>query len=775
MRPYLAILRDSFREAFASRTLPFLLVFFTIALAVLAPIGLREDVPWRLTFEEISDQTLWLAKLRQQVTQEGENPGKRLLERLPDNVERRLGLHDQPAAPEATGPSGALMLSMAINDEVLPDRDFYSEAAWDKVPLSDEARALIKRDPATLPERDLKRLNRLLLSAAYPGALKAPPASRATVTYLGFEIPGLSGGLEQFFSETEMVRQIIRSLIYAICVWIIGPVGLLVGVIVTADLMPRTFEPGAIDLLLSKPVNRTLVFLTKFLGACAFILISFSYLVAGLWLIFWLRLDVWAPQILGAIPLFLFSFAVIYAVSAVTGLRWRSPIVSVMITVLVWGASFAVGFTRDTLETVIRSGQRVGQITPAGDVLIVSDFERSAYVWSEQEDDWVQQAGLIPSGSASAGHPLLQPKVLGPIYDPAGDRIIVAETGAVGENALRFGSAKSNWRTSIGATLPPGTVDLFATSDGRLLAAGRAGLFEFRGDPTVAKKEFMIFGVLDLVPDDVENVFVRVDNSDGAWTETVAVDLDQAGDTAVFYDRGVVTLLRRNDAGRFEPTAERALFAEDKDPPPAIVAIAKNRIAVAVKDGTIHLLADDTLATTATLQPYGEEVPRVVTTSPDGVHLAVLFHSGDLWLGRMPNDGKRAGGLGVPPGQGDLSAVAFDHEGHLLVADRLRRVTRCSLPALEVVERYSGSLPGSEKFYRYALIPISYVLPDTYGLRSVYQYLFTDLKSESTTGDETDLESRRIHLELRRPLVQNLIFLAVVLGLASLYVTRKDF
>lgn len=775
MRPYLAILRDSFREAIASRALPFLLVFFTIALAALAPIGLKEDVPWRLTFEELSDQTLWLAKLRQQAGQDGDNPGKRLLERLPDDVETRLGLRDQPAAPDAAGPGGALLLTMSINNEVLPDRTFYDEAAWDAVPLSAETRDLIERDPAKLPERDVKRLNRLLLSAAYPGSLKTPSESRATITYLGFEIPGLSGGLEQFFSETEMVRQIIRSLIYAICVWGIGPVGLLVGIIVTADLMPRTFEPGAIDLLLSKPVNRTLVFLTKFLGACAFILISFSYLVAGLWLIFWLRLDVWAPQILGAIPLFLFSFAVIYAVSAVTGLRWRSPIVSVMVTVLVWGASFAVGFTRDTVETVIRSGARIRQIVPTDGPLIAADFERTAYIWSTDERDWIEQSGLVPPlSAAAAGNPLVQPKIVGPLYDRANERIVVAETGSLGENVVRFGSEATNWRTSAGAKLPPGTTELFVAPDGRLFAAGQAGLFEFHGDPTVKKKEFMIFGVLDLIPKDVDNAFVRADDVKGIWSETVAIDLDETATTAAVYDRGTVTQLRRNAAGRFEVAAERTLH-EEKDAPPAIVAVAGKTIVAAFKDGTIEFLAADDLETIARLQPFGEEVPRVATVSPEGEMVAVLFHSGDLWLGHVNENGNGVDNAGEPSGQGDLSAVAFDSKGNLLVADRLRRVTRCDLPDLDVQERFAGSLPTSEKIYRYALIPISYLLPDTYGLRSVYQYLFTDLKSESTTGDESDLESRRIHLELRRPLVQNLLFLVVVLGLASVYVTRKDF
>jgi len=768
VRPYLAILKDSFREAIASRTLPFLLVFFTLALLVLAPIGLHQDVAWRLTFEEVSDQTLWLAKLRHQSQEEGDNPGKRLLERLPPNVKTQLGLTGEPAT--SGGADRTLVLTLSINDKVLPDATFYSEEAWEDLPLSKEARDLIGRGPEQLSDAEVKRLNRLLLSAAYPASLKTPTESRATITYFGWEIPGFSGGLEQFISETEMVRRIVRQLIYIACIWGIGPIGLLVAIIVTADIMPRTYEPGAIDLLLSKPVSRSLVFLTKFLGACAFVLISFTYLVVGLWLIFWLRLDVWTPQLLGAIPLFLFSFAVIYSISAVTGLRWRSPIVSVLTTVLVWGAAFLLGMSRDVMKE-LRADERVRQITPAGDALIVSDFERTAYVWSGNASDWQEESGLVPPVSGvAAGNPLLRPKVLGPLYDPTHERIVVAEAGAIGDNILRFASAKTNWRSSEGAKLPPGTADVFVTRDGRLFAAGRAGLFEFRGDPTIKKKEFMIFGMFDLVPEDAQNVFVRVDPA-GGWSESVSADLDEAGETAVIYDGGTVHLLRREEDGRFENAAKREIF-EQKNPPPGLVAIANGLVAIAVKDGTIRLLDTRNLADVATLQPFGDEIPRSAAISPDGAQLAVLFHSGDVWL----YDAKARKAIdAAPAGQGDVTAVAFDETGRLYTADRLRRVTRSTVPELRVEERFVGSLPTSEKVYRYALTPLSYILPDTYGLRSVYQYLFTDLKSESTTADETDLESRRIRYELRRPLLQNIAFLAVVLGAACLYATRKDF
>ena len=48
MRPYLAIIKDSFRAAMASRVLYVLLLLITLLLVVLAPLHLNESLDWRL-------------------------------------------------------------------------------------------------------------------------------------------------------------------------------------------------------------------------------------------------------------------------------------------------------------------------------------------------------------------------------------------------------------------------------------------------------------------------------------------------------------------------------------------------------------------------------------------------------------------------------------------------------------------------------------------------------------------------------------------------------
>ncbi|MDC0311312.1 ABC transporter permease, partial [bacterium] len=55
-------------------------------------------------------------------------------------------------------------------------------------------------------------------------------------------------------------------------------IGLLIAIIVTANLIPETFEPGSLNLLLSKPISRWGLYVAKFVGGCAFIAICAAYL-----------------------------------------------------------------------------------------------------------------------------------------------------------------------------------------------------------------------------------------------------------------------------------------------------------------------------------------------------------------------------------------------------------------------------------------------------------------------------------------------------------------
>ena len=78
MRPYLAILKDSFREAMASRVLLILFILATLALLLIAPISLTEKPRTQFRNDDFLDVSVLAVAIRRQATAEDPTPGKRI-------------------------------------------------------------------------------------------------------------------------------------------------------------------------------------------------------------------------------------------------------------------------------------------------------------------------------------------------------------------------------------------------------------------------------------------------------------------------------------------------------------------------------------------------------------------------------------------------------------------------------------------------------------------------------------------------------------------------
>ena len=178
-----------------------------------------------------------------------------------------------------------------------------------------------------------------------------------------------------------------------------GILGVFIAILVTAPMVPQTFEPGAIDLLLSKPVSRSLLFLTKFFGASTFILLNSIYLIGGMWLIAGLRFDIWSGRLLLCIPVFLFLFVIYYSVSALTGVIWRNAIVSVCCTILFWGLCFAVGMAKSLAENTFLDPTRLAAVMPAGDKLLAVNKSGQTFEWSTVRKAW-EEISAVRTGAA---------------------------------------------------------------------------------------------------------------------------------------------------------------------------------------------------------------------------------------------------------------------------------------------------------------------------------------------------------------------------------------
>ena len=125
---------------------------------------------------------------------------------------------------------------------------------------------------------------------------------------------------------------------------------LLVGVIVTAGFIPNMLRKGGLDLYMAKPISRVQLLIYKYIGGLIFVFILATFTVGGVWIAIGFRTGIWTPHFLALIPLLTFYFAVLYAVSTVAAVFTRSPLVAIAATLFAWGLFFGIGLAYDKLQ-----------------------------------------------------------------------------------------------------------------------------------------------------------------------------------------------------------------------------------------------------------------------------------------------------------------------------------------------------------------------------------------------------------------------------------------
>jgi ABC-type transport system involved in multi-copper enzyme maturation permease subunit len=141
----------------------------------------------------------------------------------------------------------------------------------------------------------------------------------ATVSIFGRTTPSL--GVTNLVEQTQSV---IAMILYF--------AGMALSVFASAGLVAAVFEPGRIELLLSKPVSRTHLLLGRYLGNVLVVAANIVYLIAGSWVIFGVKTNVWGAGFLVSSLFTIFIFAVLLAVLVLVGVLWDSSAVAIMIT-----------------------------------------------------------------------------------------------------------------------------------------------------------------------------------------------------------------------------------------------------------------------------------------------------------------------------------------------------------------------------------------------------------------------------------------------------------
>jgi hypothetical protein len=537
---------------------------------------------------------------------------------------------------------------------------------------------------------------------------------------------------------------------------------------VTASIIPQMFEAGAIDLLLSKPVSRTLLFLTKFLGGCVFIGLNATYFIAGLWLIAGSRFGIWNGKLWLCIPIILFLFAVYYGVSALAAVLWRNAIVSIILTILFWGFSFGLWAAKAYIEGNSISPNRLIRLVPAGKTLLAVNEIGQVQEWVARNSAW--EAVFTTEEQVPRFAQILIPRQFnGPVYDAARERIVATQapppTGGFNLFAppptLLVGRRAGAFTRIKAGTAPPGTFALFASPAGEIIAVSKGAVFRLVSEVSRKPKT-----------KDPQEKFVRIGTEPALRLDSSAAAAmnPDTGAIAVF-NRGSILVLETDGSGTYV-RKNQADLAGVKEATSAVVAFSGKTIVVALEDGQVQVLDASDLAVKHTFRPAGDKPPRFAAASAGGRWFSVLFHDHSLWM--FDSQQERAAGFSFSAWAG-ISGVAFDEPNSLLVVDRATRVTRYELDPFRVVEERAPALDNWETYYYYGIVPLYTVLPKPGELGNVVEYLLTDQSTARGGLNPHDLSAKRTNVDIAGPIWSSLAFLVVVLGIACLYVRQADF
>ena len=384
MKP-LAILKDSLREAWDSKTLLVMLIMAALFLIVVGSIGYTPAPP-RTVFEnhleELSSPAFRVnrGKISAPITR-GEDGGPPVPLATFDMTTFKIvkeASHEPNASYEYTilvkpgGPKGKKDNQPAKGEkdiaapppEVGGDRFDKLIALWHEDGSGNhilvegkelDVKKLFVKGPVTdemVREFFAVELNRSTqvpivgferLPAENPGErvykVTTGPSNEPRVWPVRFSL--LFGLYE---SETPLPLGIILYIIQDLVISSVGGlIILLIAVIVTAFFIPNMLRPGSVVMLLSKPINRTTLLLFKYFGGLFFVLILSGFVVGGVWLITGLRAGVWAPGVFAVVPLLTLTFSILYAVSTLAAVWTRNSIVSILVTLVFAGLLWIVG------------------------------------------------------------------------------------------------------------------------------------------------------------------------------------------------------------------------------------------------------------------------------------------------------------------------------------------------------------------------------------------------------------------------------------------------
>ncbi len=785
MRACLAILKDSFREAAASRVLWIALVAIVVLLLALAPLGLTSAPSTQLRPFELVDTQSFLEALAKGKKEPG-TPAGQIRGLMSDDQKNKLEEWLKP--PEASsepqsdrpGPPGRVKIQSRVLDllnGLIRKPEFYRPENWSTVEMEDTLRPA---DDASVVGEALAAKNLKRLAAAFTQSLAVEDEQSLSLTY-GTMV--LFGPLQ---ASPQQTSQLIDGTTIVILSVFFGFFGVFSSLLITASIIPRTFEPGEISLLLSKPVQRAVLFVTKFIGGCAFTLLCAIVLVTGIWLLLWSRFGMWRPELLLCIPLYVFLFAVYFSVSALAGAIWRNATVSLSIVVAFWVVVTTAGAIHNFMNNGYFQTQQIVEVAAAGSEVFVVDGAKKIRRWDPATSDWLR---ICDDGRGNSliqmlqrlGNRGIRPRIVATI---AGDKILAlqSETSRFGDAApatLFSGEKENNFLRETESITPEPVFAVFINKEGQIILPGTRSIYRYDGVSDEVKKTqaFLKKFPLGLFSGAPTKAFELLSSRDmKPMRGDSAVAFNPANDLIVYSTNGSLVTMVRQDDGKYITGTSRKFEKEQA----AVIASGGEFILCAMADGEVLALDAKTLETVAESSLESGDKPKVAEFAGDGSWGVVMTHGGKV-LSFTRKD--KVFVSWTPQENGHASAVRFDDSHQLIVANGRRGLSFYKSPSAARDKSLQGVAEWPYDVYDYVVFPLYTLLPKPSEVDNVVRYLVTGEKSEVIGRDPNaqganaseDLGQQRVTFDLWKSFWSNLGFIAVMLFFGCLYLIRHDF
>jgi ABC-type transport system involved in multi-copper enzyme maturation permease subunit len=298
--------------------------------------------------------------------------------------------------------------------------------------------------PNTLPTRPGERIE--ALPPTDPEA--QDPQKAAGVDIIRGE---LSFGFGLFRDKVAYEKDTqVRFLLAVLITVFVDTIGVLLALIWTAGFIPAFLEPSNASVLLAKPIPRWSLLAGKFLGVLAFMSLHAIIFIVGTWMALGIKTGVWPPEYLLGIPLLILHFAVFFSFSTLLAVCFRSTVVCVFGTILIWLICWGMNWGRDMLIHVEN-----GSPAPPG-YMSVADKAKSKQPKDQPQDQPKDQPKDQAAAPAPAETTPATPKrtpLLGYLAHHHRDWLLgVAQASRYGANPLRRDGRGPICREAVGVS-----------------------------------------------------------------------------------------------------------------------------------------------------------------------------------------------------------------------------------------------------------------------------------------------------------------------------------